>query len=176
MSPSHDLYVRKKLQSNDAIDGTRRLAMVAAGLSQSSWLRPSGWELSQSGFIDFPDVVRWHQNYIRSKCDARIFYVCGSDQAVRTNLHLRGIGDWCDGIVIVSRKGPEWAQLQQQRDKLSKNIYLVDTNPESDCSSTAIRKLLKENASISGIVPDPVLKLISSYRKSSLRGQTRSLL
>jgi nicotinate (nicotinamide) nucleotide adenylyltransferase len=160
MSPSHDAYLEKK-NGNVLFSGRDRLKMVELGLTDSDWVRASDWEMSQRSFTDYPEVVKWHKELVRSTLPSnarvKVMYVCGSDQAVRTRLYARS-PTWCDGVVIISRPGEGWKKLQSE--SLPRNFYLVDTHPVADVSSTEVRRRYAGRESFSELVPDKVAQFL----------------
>ena len=66
MSPSHGDYVRKKLSGRNFFLGADRLNMIDAELKESTWIRGSGWELSQSKFVG--NHVVWYFSHFSFQC------------------------------------------------------------------------------------------------------------
>lgn len=71
LSPSHDSYLRSKLQSRydaDSMNAAHRLQMLRLAIKDSGcndWLYADEWESGQPGFIDYPDVVAHFETAIR---------------------------------------------------------------------------------------------------------------
>lgn len=103
-------------------------------LVETELVKVDDWEISQTSLMDFPDVRRHLMEMVRQKVvktrNIQVLYVCGADHAAKCNLFDT---DWC---VIVGRPGVS-------RPTHTCRATLLD-NPETDESSTEIRKAIQE--------------------------------
>ena len=101
-------------------------------LVETQLVKVDDWEISQSSLVDFPDVrahlLKTARKSIGRNC-IEVLYVCGADHAATCGLFLK---EWC---VVLGRPG--FARPSNCR------AILID-NEETDESSTAIRKAIRE--------------------------------
>jgi nicotinic acid mononucleotide adenylyltransferase/Icc-related predicted phosphoesterase len=129
LSPSSDLYVSRKMQSQHArllakkdqpvpssvnslySSAAHRLKMTHLACDGSDWLAEAAWESNQHSFVDFPEVLDnleallWENRFFEQPGDT-VVYVCGSDHFRHCSLQggVRTRGGSCPVIVCTREK------------------------------------------------------------------------
>lgn len=166
ISPSHDSYVGPKMQEAEfnSIDSKDRIAMTKLAIkeSKSDWIAVSSWEAKQTRFVNFPEVLQYHQKYINHyfpKDNIKIYYLCGLDHVLKCNSTSRNIP-----VIGITRKGTRIPK------KLGKVIVVpVDLDKYSDFSSTEIRKRILLGLDYSMLTYDSVIKYIEDHGIKMIR-------
>ena len=145
LSPSHDQYIREKIQGGDYCEAAFRLSLCEEFIENSDWLMTDGWEaLLNSRSINFTDVIERLKSYlsrhIKTDIPFEVYYVFGSDNAGFINAFTskgaaicveRDDIDVSDDIITILR--------ESDRDNLL--FVEADSNAQhSSMSSTKVRK------------------------------------
>ena len=151
LSPSQDLYVRSKL-GRFAIDVDHRITMCQLATMHSNWIDVCTWEAkaNEDNFVDFVYVIRRMQEFLQDQINRKVFvyYVCGSDHAIRT-----GVSGCDGGLVIVGRAVGDSNNQRRKCEKILDMVYgrgvwnefTVYINGDGgNVSSTFIRKMLRD--------------------------------
>uniref|UniRef100_A0A0G4HM91 Calcineurin-like phosphoesterase domain-containing protein n=1 Tax=Chromera velia CCMP2878 TaxID=1169474 RepID=A0A0G4HM91_9ALVE len=150
LSPSHDLYVGPKMESQKTLhffaSASHRVALCRKILEGHPRWQCATWEASVVGrWPDFPEVCAEAHKHFK----VQVFYVCGSDHATRCGLMQGQL--YPTGTVIVPRSG-ETAGVDFLEKKVFWAVFpghAVATNgdgseslPLKDVSSTKVREAL----------------------------------
>jgi len=137
LSPSHDAYVQSKAMHLNTVGltGEFRAELVRRtvrgfGASESSddsidslvsegdgLVEFGGWEAAQPGFVGYWVVsLELQSHLVEEGIDARVFYACGTDMALRFHL---GSGMRCGiGLVVVPRAGDRPPREHRREDRV----------------------------------------------------------
>jgi nicotinic acid mononucleotide adenylyltransferase len=114
-----------------ALSNEAKLSLCRLALQSSALFRVSSWEVTQPNVVDYPAVLR----HVKSLVPVPVFYVCGSDHALKCGLHHN------PAVVIVSRS--------QHLPPSPCTAHWTSSSKElEDVSSTKIRKALQEEGSV----------------------------
>ena len=164
LSPTHDSYCKRKLGINSYIKGIHRCNIIRNVLKDNKYWYCDDWHTKQKYMQSINAEVGNIENMINfvfKKDDMykriKIFYVCGSDLAVKCGFDYDGFGRY--GVAIIQRNG----------DLINKNsgyhfyempVYIIDVPNKykkwQNASSTDLRKLISNNKSIKDITFDEV--------------------
>ena len=149
LSPSHDYYVGPKARQfkTPFVNAEHRVKMVELAISEYDWLAVGTWEARrESSWPDFPIVCRnlsSHLNTLLSDLslpNVTVFYVCGSDHALKC-----GLKGWKNnelGLVVVARNGKS---IKNKTDP-EKYVYWCESDGQlSSASSTKLRHAIQKN-------------------------------
>jgi len=186
ISPSHDIYVSKKL-GREAIPGNHRIAMARLAASSSDWVDVDSWESSsQDDFVDFPGVALHLQEQLRSadwpslgiaKEQVEVWYLGGADVFLRVGVQ----GLLSKGIhpVCVFRAQPGHCEtydefLTQMSSRYGSSGYTAnsmiildgrDGNPDLDnLSSSMVRRRLARGAPVDTMVDPDVCRYLKENK------------
>jgi len=94
-------------------------------------------------------------NYLKNlftDCDIQTFYVCGSDVAFQSSLHLGKFSEeFTEGIIAVARPCEYTALLEAAQPNFHQKFHFA-TTPTVDISSTIIRNKLIANEPLTDLV------------------------
>ncbi|CAF1150871.1 unnamed protein product [Didymodactylos carnosus] len=183
ISPTHDEYVRGKLQ-NEFISSKHRIEMCEKAIEESgqeSWLSVDRAECMASGFIDFERVSCSLYHFINDKLklpkSVRVIYVSGLDLFNRCN-GIDLLRNLKMGVAVVYR--PEQREtLIKQLAILDKNVFYVPIDDETkktlvDISSTLIRKNFNSNEECEHLTYTSVLNYLRLIRKNQHMEETEN--
>jgi len=139
LSPTHDSYVSSKVESSKvrSISGIHRLEMIKLNVQDSEWMDASSWEVDQYEFIDYPFVYKHFKKELESKFNVEIWYLCGSDHALKCHLYDRSIR-----CVAVSR--PTQNKIADLNKMYDKNSFIFIQDDTEDMSSTKVRNVMRK--------------------------------
>ena len=177
LSPSHDSYVRSKLGDHDCIGTEDRLNMCQLSIDAQKgqdvgdtklgsnevncFLSLDKWESTVcSFFVDFPEVAVSLRDYLAQQFPnetIRVVYLCGSDHFIRCGYLTRLRRQTNMSVAVLKR--PSHHKIRDHQvvgvdlnlDRF-KDVIIVETNTDLDCSSTLIRKRAHSHESFSDLV------------------------
>jgi len=187
ISPSHDSYVRGKLEivmQAPHIPATHRLAMCDLGVRQSDWIDVSSWEANYADFVDFGVVADVHQRYLDRVCGntdcfgdvflddekkplrLNLLFLCGADLALGLTTGIYGR----IGVAAVARPGhtTELRKIIKRQDQNPENkrpmFFFIETETE-DISSSKIRKCMYEGNifQIASMCGEPISRYLHEH-------------
>jgi nicotinate-nucleotide adenylyltransferase len=144
-------------------EASLRFKMVKAAIEGKEGFEVSDYEIKKQGKSYTYETL---QNY--QKKDKEIYFITGADC-------LMDIEKWknvdiilkCSKLVVVTRPGFDEKGLIEQKNKIEKKyngeIILLQVEGK-EISSTEIRKEIKENNNIEGLIPKEVKKIIDEER------------
>jgi len=172
LSPSHDSYVTSKLKrlGCSSIDGYSRFKMIDLACNDSDWLQGSSYEVRSTTFRDINEATEYVRDHIKksliskypSLSKLKVFYVCGSDLALKCYMYASEM-DFCNGVICIARPCEETTILKKQSKFFCKSFKFLENSSIEDLSSTNIRKLLMQNASddeLKNHLPLPAIKYL----------------
>jgi len=187
ISPSHDIYVFKKLGKEEAILAKDRIAMARLATSSSSWVDVDTWESSSSDdFVDFPGVSLHLQDRLRNadwaslgiaKEQVEVWYLGGADVFLRVGVQgllSKGIRPVCVFRTLPGKCETYEEFLAQMLNSygssgFNENSVVIldgrDGNPTLDnLSSSMVRKRLERGAPVDGMVDPEVCRYLKENR------------
>ena len=181
LSPSHDSYVRTKLGDDDCIGTADRLNMCELSIearqklqgtdqllqsqqtvptsNEADFLSLDKWEsIACAHFVDFPEVTVSLRDYLAQQFpdeNIRVIYLCGSDHFFRCGWLTRLRRQTNISVAVLKR--PSHHKCNDCQDGgfslgKFKDVYVVETSTEDDCSSTLIRQKARLGECISDLV------------------------
>ena len=175
LSPSHDSYVRSKLGDDDCIGTADRLNMCELSiearqklealsrpdtqLEAATFLSIDTWEsTSCPRCVDHHTVTLSLRDYLAQHFpeeNIRVIYLCGSDHFFRCRCMVWLRQQMNISVAVVNRPSHQNSaddRLHSLNPEELKDVHVIETNKEEDCSSTTIRKKVRTGESISELV------------------------
>lgn len=147
LSPSHDGYVLPKAANLETPGLPADFRLILADLiTQGDDLVAVGrWEADKQHrhWPDFPEVAEsLRRALLKEHPEIQVFYVSGSDHALKLGLLRHGMGRDV-GLVVVPRAGES---LRQEEEKPAKRIYIAHgaDGEVASFSSTKVREALEK--------------------------------
>ena len=146
ISPTHDYYVNHKL-GDLGIPAIHRLKMISLALEDNDWIEVSPWHPNQQYMQSINAEVGYIEEMIHLLYDKDdkykefvIFYVCGSDLAIKCEFN-QGYGRW--GVCIIQRESDLMNKYYPINKSAKPPVYLIDIPSKYDdiknTSSTELR-------------------------------------
>lgn len=160
--PARDPYFKKKKKVTPA---KKRCEMTSLAVRGIGGFKLSLFELEREGETYTAETLELlHEKYP----DIHFYFIIGADSMyeIDTWYHPERIMQLCT-LAVAGRHYPEGQrsfreQVEYLKDRFQADIAVLDF-PETDLSSTMIRKMVAEGRDISGLLPDKVKEYIMDH-------------